>query len=469
MRLAAERISSRLDALLDYFIPMEIRVRPDSHRRARMFMLSHVFGPFLGNVIPLWLYFVLGMEADYRLWIFAASITAFWLYGPLLKWTRAYDVLAFISVENLLFCILWACYAYGGVYSPFLPWLLITPTLAFLYFPATGRVRDGLLALIVANVGAFAALVLSGYRFPPLDLEHFQVIGIISTISASIYVTMMSLYFARVLKEQQQFEREVGDLLATAENLKSLTAAAQQASLAKANFVASTSHELRTPLNAVIGYSQLLLDDAEDEGNDAMVQDLQNIKGAGTHLLRLVNDILDYSKIDAGKMEIYPNRDDLRERIGEIVRTVTPELEQRGYTLECILPDAGLLMEVDWSALSKGLTHILVGAPANLEGGTLRLEVARERDDACVFRIVDEYGAADGRPVETMFDIFHDDRDASPTKYGGAGIGLALGQKFLSLVDGEIQVAHGAGESRVFTVTVPLDARKPAEALALAS
>jgi signal transduction histidine kinase len=459
MRVGAERVSARLDAFLDYFIPMEIRVRPDAHRRARMFMLSHVFGPFLGNVIPVYLYFVLGMEADYRLWIFAISITAFWVYGPLLKWTRAYDVLAFISVENLLFCILWACYAYGGVYSPFLPWVLITPTLAFLYFPSKGRVRDGLLLLITLNVGLFAGLVLSGYPFPETDLEQFQVIGIISTISASIYVTMMSLYFARVLKEQQQFEREVGDLLATAENLRSLTAAAQQASLAKANFVASTSHELRTPLNAVIGYSQLLLDDAIDEGDDEIVQDLENIKGAGTHLLRLVNDILDYSKIDAGKMDVYPSRDDVRERVGEIARLVAADLAERGYTLDCRLPENGLLMEVDWTALSKGLSHILLGAPSAPEGGSLTLEVKPGGGDTVEFRICDPRGAADGRPVETLFDIFHDDRDASPTKYGGAGIGLALGQKFLSLIDAEIRTSHGTAGERIFAISIPLEAR----------
>ena len=257
-----------LDGFLDHFIPVEIRVRPDSHRRARMFMLSHVFGPFLGNVIPLYLYIV-GMEQDYRFWVFAASITCFWVYPFLLKWTRQYNVLAFASIQNLLFCILWACYSYGGIYSPFLPWLLITPILAFFYLPSTGLVRDGLLALMIGNVTAFGGLVLTGYEFPAVDLEMFQFIGIISTMSASVYVAMMSLYFARVLKEQQRFEREVGDLIATTENLQSITAAAEQASAAKADFVASMSHELRTPFNAVIGYSQLLLDDAEDQATTA--------------------------------------------------------------------------------------------------------------------------------------------------------------------------------------------------------
>jgi signal transduction histidine kinase len=456
-----------IDGFLDYFIPVEIRVRPDSHRRARMFMLSHVFGPFLGNVIPLYLYIV-GMEQDYRFWIFAASITCFWIYPFLLKWTRRYEVLAFVSIQNLLFCILWACYSYGGIYSPFLPWLLITPILAFFYLPSTGRVRDGLLALMIANVSVFGGLVVTGFQFPAVDLEMFQFIGIISTMSASVYVAMMSLYFARVLKEQQRFEREVGDLIATTENLQSITAAAQQASAAKADFVASMSHELRTPLNAVIGYSQLLLDDAEDQGDDSMARDLENIRGAGTHLLKLVDDILDYSKIEAGKLEVNFSRDNAKIRIGEIERQVRDQLEERGYTFTAELSDASMLVETDWSAFAKAVKHILIGAATSPEGGSLELTASRRDDDHWVVEITDPKGARDGRSIESIFDIFTDDRDVSATKYGGAGIGLALGQKFVGLLGGEIGVSHHSSGARRFTITLPVRAERAPE-LALAS
>jgi signal transduction histidine kinase len=456
-----------IDGFLDYFIPVEIRVRPDSHRRARMFMLSHVFGPFLGNVIPLYLYIV-GMEQDYRFWVFAGSITCFWVYPFLLKWTRQYNVLAFVSVQNLLFCVLWACYSYGGIYSPFLPWLLITPILAFFYLPSTGKVRDGLLAIIIANVSVFAGLVLSGYAFPAVDLEMFQFIGIVSTMSASVYVAMMSLYFARVLKEQQKFEREIGDLIATTENLQSITAAAQQASAAKADFVASMSHELRTPLNAVIGYSQLLLDDAEDQGDDSMAKDLESIRGAGTHLLKLVDDILDYSKIEAGKLDVNISRDNAKIRIEEVERQVRDPLEERGYVFEVELSDASMLAETDWGAFAKAVKHILLGAATSPEGGLLQLAASRHDEDHWIVEITDPKGARDGRSIESIFDIFTDDRDVSATKYGGAGIGLALGQKFFSLLGGEIEVSHHSSGARRFTITLPVSATRAPE-LALAS
>lgn len=443
-----------LDGFLDYFIPLEIRVRPDSHRRARMFMLSHVAGPFLGNVIPLYL-FIVGVEQDYRFWVFAGSITAFWIYPFLLKWTRRYTILAFLSVQNLLFCILWSCYAYGGIYSPFLSWILITPILAFFYLPTTGHVRNGLLFLIAGNVAAFAALVISGFTFPAVDLEVFQIIGIISTISASVYVAMMSLYFASVLKDQQKFESEVGDLIATTENLRTITAAAEQASAAKADFVASMSHELRTPLNAVIGYSQLLLEDAVDEKDEDSARDLEHIRGAGTHLLKLVDDILDYSKIDAGKFDIQVSSDNLGERLGEVTRLIEPYLAERSYALSTDFSRAGIVIETDWTALSKGVRHILMGAATSPDGGALHLSAYVSDAGVAHVLVVDAQGAKDKRSIESVFDIFSDDRDTSPTKYGGAGIGLALGLKFVRLVGGEIGVSHDLDDARRFTISLP--------------
>src|SRR4051812_30856341 len=182
-----------LNALLDYFIPMKVQVQPDAHRRARMFMLSHVFGPFLGNVIPLYLHFILKIQADYRFWVFSVSITMFWLYPFILRKTQRYQLLAFASIQNLIFCILWACYSYGGVDSPFLLWALIIPLLSFFYLPATGTIRNIILGQISLSVAIFAGLVVTGFAFPRVDLREFEVIGIISTLSASIYVVMMAL------------------------------------------------------------------------------------------------------------------------------------------------------------------------------------------------------------------------------------------------------------------------------------
>jgi signal transduction histidine kinase len=278
----------------------------------------------------------------------------------------------------------------------------------------------------------------------------------------------MSLYFARVLRDQQNFEREVGDLVATSENLQTLTLAAEQASAAKAGFVASMSHELRTPLNAVIGYSQLLLDDAYEEGDESIVRDLESIRGAGTHVLKLVNDILDFSKIEAGKHEVLPTLDDFAQRLAELQRTTKSALAERGYSLTCDIGRAAMPVETDWAALEKAVKNILIGAACNPAGGTLKIEASLSDANECSIVITDPEGAKDGRSEQSLFDIFTDDRDATPTKYGGAGIGLALGLRFMRLIGGDVQVRQTADGARSFVMTFPAQSESYPQ-LALAS
>lgn len=433
---------------------MELQVQPDTHRRARMFMLSHVCGPFLGNVIPLYLYFIVGIAPDFRFWIFLASVTAFWAYPFALRYTKAYKPLALISIANLNFCILWACFSYGGVYSPFLPWTLIIPVLSFLYLPATGWTRAFILAQILTGVGIFAALVVTGYQFPPVNLDQFQIIGIISTVSASVYVAMMAIYFANVFREQTEFERELGDLQTAADNLRNLTQSARQATAAKADFVASMSHELRTPLNAVIGYSQLLLDDAEDDGDEDTALDVRKINSAGVQLLGLVDDILDFSKIEAGKMPVHPSVEIVSESLNITLADLRPAAEQRGYTLDARLPDPSVALSLDWSAAGKSLSHLIQGVTSEPGQGAVRI-IASVGPHGLSVDVVDPVARGKVLDGEDLFDLFADASDASATKYGGAGISLALGQKFAQLIGGDIDVRIDAESRRVFTLNLP--------------
>ena len=446
-----------LSAFLDYFIPPEVQVQPDAHRRARMFMLSHAFGPLLGNVIPLYLHFIVKIEMDYRFWIFFISVMIFWVYPFALRITKQYQILAFISVQNLIFCILWACYSYGGIYSPFLSWALIIPLLAFFYLPATGMIRNILLTQIFGSVGAFGALVVCGFTFPAVDLSQFQLIGIISTLSASIYVVMMALYFANVFREQGEFQRELGSLMATADNMINLTAAAQQATMAKAEFIASMSHELRTPLNAVIGYSQLLLEDVDEKADAEFARDVERIHGAGTYLLRLVDDVLDFSKLEAGKMPSYASAGLLPEMVGKITSDITEHVTSSTYTLECDIKPSGETVTADWQTLKKTIHHLVYGIVADGAGGAVRVE-ARANQGNIEVRITDPKIRDDEAQSVNLFDVFSNDSDASATKYGSVGIAFALSLKFAQLVGGEIIVEKDFKGRRVFALTVPANA-----------
>jgi signal transduction histidine kinase len=443
-----------LNAMLDYFIPLSVQVQPDAHRRARMFMLSHVFGPFLGNVIPIYLHFFLNITMDYRFWVFFTSITIFWLYPFILRWTQRYQLLAFASIQNLIFCILWACYSYGGVYSPFLPWSLIIPLLSFFYLPATGTIRNAILAQIVLSLGVFAALVVTGFSFPSIDLREFEVIGIISTLSASVYVVMMALYFANIFREQRAFEQELGNLVATTDHMIGLTATAQQAAIAKADFVASMSHELRTPLNAVIGYSQLLLEDADEEGDD-FAQDVERIHQAGSHLLRLVDDILDFSKLEAGKMVSHPSKGVLE---NVLEATLTGMGSEKTGKLLTVNYEAGTTprpLVVDWHSFKKALQHLLYGVTNEEGGGDIRIAAEVSHKNGITIRVSDPKPRSGQTDTNNLFDIFSDDSDASATKYGSVGIAFALSLKFAELIGGGISVSTDSRGYRQFIMTIP--------------
>jgi signal transduction histidine kinase len=448
-----------LSALLDYFIPRDIQVQPDTHRRARMFMLSHVCGPFLGNVIPLYLYFIEKVPADYRLWTFFISVTIFWLYPFALRYTRMYRTLAFISIQNLNFCILWACFSYGGIYSPFLPWVIVIPVLSFLYLPATGMTRTIILAQMISSIGIFSGLVMSGYPFPPVNLQQFQIIGLISITSASIYVIIMAVYFANAFREQSDFEGELSGLMAAADNLRNLTEAARLATAAKADFVASMSHELRTPLNAVIGYSQLMLEDAQDSNDpeDAdFVADVGKIHSAGTHLLGLVDDILDFSKIEANKMQSRPSVSNVFRTIGVTVANLEAKVGARSYSVKCAMPNDDASLRLDWDSLAKSVSHVITGIAAAGEGGVIDIAVRYEKGRDLEIQIIDPVAHGKGAVIENLFDIFADTSDASGTKYGDVGISLALGQKFAELCGGRLAARSDSTGRRTFSMKIPV-------------
>jgi signal transduction histidine kinase len=438
--LASRWKSFNLSNLLDYFIPPEILVNPEAHRRARMFMLSHVFGPVIGSSLPIYLV-IMDISRDYRAAVFLLSILAFWIYPFVLRTTARYQTLALISVQNLIFCVLWACYAYGAMGSPFVPWILLFPLLAFLYLPPTGWIRNVLLVQIFGSLGGFLYMVLSGYDFPHVNLDDLQVIGMISMAAVAFYFAMMSLYFAKMFHEQREFTRELNGLVSTSDNVRNLTAAANQASAAKADFVASMSHELRTPLNAIIGYSQLLLEEAADEEDDESMQDLGHVHKAGSDLLRLIDDILDYSRIEAGKMPVNGNYG----TVGEFLPIWAPKLDAALASRNCALDvrqsdDLNLVFNTDWDALGAVLRHLASGIAAR-QGAqpVVSLSVMGNGLSAVTFALIEE--RRDGSLIsETVVnETFDDDADATPTKYGGTGIEISLAHKFANLIGASIE------------------------------
>ncbi|TMV46236.1 PAS domain S-box protein [Paenibacillus mesophilus] len=231
-----------------------------------------------------------------------------------------------------------------------------------------------------------------------------------------------------------------------------------QASMIKSQFLANMSHELRTPLNAIIGYSEMLLEEAEELGESLFAEDLSKISKAGNHLLALINDILDISKIEAGKMELHPETCRLPELIQDVMTTIRPLVEGKGNKLQMKCEEQGDIT-TDVTKLRQILINLLSNANKFTEDGTITFQVFIESRDGrggYAFRVQDTGIGMRPEQLEKLFQPFTQ-ADASTTrKYGGTGLGLAISQRFSHLMGGDIRVESEFGTGTTFTCWLPV-------------
>ena len=427
--------------------------------RARTFMISHTFGPILGNVIPAYLLWADPEDAA-KLLILAGSITSFWVYPFVLKYTGRYALLSFVSIQNLLFAILWGCFFYGGLSSPFLPWLVTVPLLAFFYQGASVKNVATILLQIATSVALFIGLFAVGGRFPrTIPLANMQGIGLISIISASIYVSMMALFYARILASQGEFEKEVHKHLETAGQLRRAVSEAERASAAKAGFLAKMSHELRTPLNAIIGYSQLLLEDTDPSVDPIGVDDLHRIHDAGCHLLRLVNAILDLSKIDAGKMQVFFESIDVAALLQRVVLRWDGGRRNEGRRVSLRIEPAAYVIEADAAKLEQVVNALIENAFCRAPEGDVeivaRAPISPAMGDVVEISVTDKGPSIADALVPNLFETFNSRGDVSASKYGCAGLGLPLCQRLCGLMGASLSVRNASGIGMAIVATLP--------------
>ncbi|MBR9989259.1 MAG: GAF domain-containing protein [Gemmatimonadetes bacterium] len=235
---------------------------------------------------------------------------------------------------------------------------------------------------------------------------------------------------------------------------------AEDANRAKSQFLANMSHELRTPLNAIIGYSEMLQEEAEERQLADFVPDLGRIRSSGTHLLALINDILDLSKIEAGKMDLYVEPFDVREVVADVASTVQPMIQRNGNRLEVDVAAGVSEMRADLVKVRQVLLNLLSNAAKFTERGVVRLNVSavHERDrDWVMFRIDDSGIGMNSDQLGRLFEAFAQ-ADASTTRrYGGTGLGLVISRRFCRLMGGDISVTSQPNSGSNFTVLLPLD------------
>jgi len=240
--------------------------------------------------------------------------------------------------------------------------------------------------------------------------------------------------------------------------------AAEEANRAKSAFLANMSHELRTPLNAIIGYSEMLEEEAADLGYADFTPDLQKIQTAGKHLLALINDILDLSKIEAGRMDLFLETFDLTSMLQEAVTTIQPLVEKNRNALAVHCADDLGTIRADLTKVRQSLFNLLSNACKFTAQGTITLAVSRETVDGAAwvtFRVTDTGIGMTPEQMGRLFQAFAQ-ADASTTRqYGGTGLGLAITRRFCQMMGGDITVASAPGQGSTFTIRLPAEIVDP--------
>ena len=253
-------------------------------------------------------------------------------------------------------------------------------------------------------------------------------------------------------------EQLEGRVAVRTEELHQAREVAEEANRAKSRFLANMSHELRTPMNAIIGYSEMIMEESEDLDQLEFVPDLKKIQGAGKHLLSLINDILDISKIEAGRMDLYLETFDVEQMLREIESTVIPLTEKRGNQL--VLDSCHPLGEIttDLTKVRQALLNLISNAAKFTENGTVILSTQRKIIDSqewIEFQVTDSgIGIAENK-LGILFDEFTQADDSTTRNYGGTGLGLAITKRFCEMLGGTISVKSELGEGTTFTICLP--------------
>lgn len=279
---------ARLFELPRWTLPASAQSGAPDDQHLRMFVLSHVCGPFIGLSLNAFL-LLLGFPADIRLAGFSALVCLFWVYPAALAAGCGYQALSLLSLQHLTIVIFWASHSYGGLTSPFLLWLAIVPMLASLYAAPRLRLWLVLLALMALNTGLFAAFTSFVLRPRPISNDALHWLALLSLLSASGYVSMMAVYFGRVLNSRNEMALEVARRSATVAALDRRVTELRQARSGRIESLSRLVRQCQQPVQDMLANCQC--EPERVKGDAGQASDLASIERAASRLVELLGSV----------------------------------------------------------------------------------------------------------------------------------------------------------------------------------
>jgi len=347
-----------------------------------------------------------------------------------------YDIYFTLTIPTLM--VNGAYHYYMDPDALFGPGAAALPLLTLLYFTIYPVDFLNSFFIVVTSLAAFLVYL--------LEME-------IVTDEQVPYLLVIPFVYGVFIKRSNEFKNRI-DYMKT-EELKFLRTQAQNATKAKSEFLANMSHELRTPLNAILGYSEMLKDDAEDDGLDAYSEDLTKINSSGEHLLTLVNDILDLSKIEAGKMELHVEEFELEKHIKQIEATAKPLVEKNENNFVIEKPDDIEKLTNDQTKLRQILFNMISNAAKFTKKGTVTLGITKY-DEKVRFAVTDTGIGMNAEQLGKVFEEFTQAESSTSKDYGGTGLGLPISKKMTEMMGGIMEVESQEGEGTTFSIVIPI-------------
>jgi len=437
----------------DMFLTRAMLADHDARRAGRMFVAGHAIGPLFGFAILIWLY-SLDPGSGPHILVPMICMTGFWAFLPALRLTGRLKLLAVLSVQNLAFIVFYLSSCYGGISSPFLPWIVITPLFTFLYLGETPLLCWLTLGALVAEFGVFLTIgrfTGAAVHLPPERLASINVLLLFCAGAA------LAAHFAREIASKSDLEHEVERHLVTERALGEAKDAAEAASRAKTDFLASMSHELRTPLNAVIGFSEMMSSEAFGPiGHERYRGYAKDIHNSGSHLLAIINDILDVAKAESGNFELFEEVFDWRETISEAAMMLRPRINESGLTLEVELPPRTMRLRADRRRTKQVILNLIHNAVKfTPPGGRIRIRAACDWRSGLTVTVKDTGVGIAREDLKKVLQPFVQVGGTARHAQEGTGLGLPLVQAMMQRHGGRFELDSEPGRSTTARITFP--------------